>query len=88
MSTAAASGAIFRLINSEGTTAYSGPIDALLGTWSNSSKLKYDIYSLSFTVSGGDTYTISVAWPIAATSPRFAVNTPNLLYPGLLINTL
>jgi endoglucanase len=33
-------------------------------------------------------YTISVAGPIAATSPKFAVNTPDVLYPGLLLNTL
>jgi endoglucanase len=36
----------------------------------------------------GDIYTISATGPIAATSPPFAVNTPDLLYPGLLLNTL
>jgi endoglucanase len=88
MSTASESGATFSVINSAGTTVYSGAIGALLGTWSNSSKLKYDVYSLSFTVAGGDIYTISVSGPVAATSPQFAVNTPDALYPGLLLNTL
>lgn len=88
MSTAAETGAIFTVVNSEGATAYSGSIGALLGTWSNSKKLVYDVYALNFTVPGGDVYTISVTGPVAATSPKFAVNTPSVLYPGLLLNTL
>jgi len=88
MSTASESGATFRVINSEGATVYCGAIGALLGTWSNSKKLTYDVYSLSFTVPGGDVYTISVTGPVAATSPKFAVNTPDVLYSGLLLNTL
>jgi len=67
---------------------YPSAIGALLGTWSNSKKLQYDVYSLSFTVPGGDLYTISVKGPAAATSPQFAVNSPDVLYPGLLLNTL
>jgi endoglucanase len=88
MSPASESGATFSVINSEGATVYSGAIGALLGTWSNSKKLTYDVYGLSFTVPGGDVYTISVTGPVAATSPKFAVNTPDVLYPGLLLNTL
>jgi endoglucanase len=88
MSTASESGATFSVINSKGTTIYSSAIGALLGTWSNSKKLKYDVYRLSFTVPGGDVYTISVKGPVAATSPEFAVNSPDVLYPGLLLNTL
>lgn len=88
MSTTSESGATFSVINSKGTTVYSSAIGALLGTWSNSKKLKYDVYSLSFTVSGGDVYTVSVKGPVAATSPQFAVDTPDALYPGLLLNTL
>jgi len=88
MSTASESGATFSVINSEGATAYSGAIGALLGTWSNSKTVTYDVYSLSFTVPGGDIYTISVTGHVAATSPKFAVNTPEVLYPGLLLNTL
>jgi endoglucanase len=87
MSTVSESGATFNVINSEGTTIYSGPIGALLGTWSNKS-LSYDVYSLRFKAPGGDVYTISVSGPAAATSPKFAVDTPAVLYPGLLLNTL
>lgn len=88
MSTAPESGATFSVTNSAGQTVYSSAIGALLGTWSNSEKLVYDVYALSFTVSGGDIYTISVQGPIPATSPKFAVDTPDALYPGLLLNTL
>jgi endoglucanase len=88
MSSASESGATFSVINSEGATVYSGAIGPLLGTWSNSKQLTYDVYSLSFTAPGGDIYTISVNGPIAATSPKFPVNTPDVLYPGLLLNTL
>jgi len=88
MSTASESGATFSVVNSEGVTVYSSAIGALLGTWGNSKKLTYDVYSLSFAVPGGDIYTISVTGPVAATSPKFAVNTPDTLYPGLLLNTL
>jgi endoglucanase len=88
MSTASESGATFSVINSEGQTVYSSAIGALLGTWSNSTKLIYDVYALSFSAPGGDLYTISVQGPVPATSPQFAVDTPAVLYPGLLLNTL
>jgi len=88
MSTASESGATFAVINSKGATVYSGAIGALLGTWSNSKKLAYGVYALGFTVPGGDIYTIAVSGPVPATSPKFAVNTPEVLYPGLLLNTL
>jgi endoglucanase len=88
MSTASESGATFSVINSDGKTVYSRAIGALLGTWSNSKTLVYDVYALSFTVPGGGIYTISVQGPVPATSPKFAVDTPDVLYPGLLLNTL
>jgi endoglucanase len=87
MSTAAESGATFSVINSEGAAVYSSAIGGLLGTWSGKS-LTYDVYALSFAVPGEDIYTISVKGPVPATSPMFAVNTPAVLYPGLLLNTL
>ena len=74
-------------VNNSGVSVYSGPIGKLRGEWSNSS-ITYYVYPLSFTVPGGETYTISVTDPVAATSPGFAVNTPSVLYPGLLLNTL
>ena len=87
MSTAAESGATFSVINSKGATVYASAIGGLLGTWSNKN-VTYDVYALSFAVPGGDIYTISVNGPVPATSPQFAVNTPEVLYPGLLLNTL
>jgi endoglucanase len=88
MSEVAESGATFKIINSKGKTAYSGKVGALLGTWGHSKKVTYDVYAIDFNVPGGDLYTISVAGPEAATSPRFAVDCPEVLYSGLLLNTL
>ena len=88
MSTAAETGATFKVLNSKGSAAYSGSVGALLGTWSHSKKETYDVYALDFTVSGGDLYTISVSGPTAAGSPQFAVDSPERLYSGLLLNTL
>ncbi|MGA2428165.1 MAG: glycoside hydrolase family 9 protein [Candidatus Acidiferrum sp.] len=88
MSTTAESGASFKVLNSKGATAYSAPVGALLGTWSHSKTEVYDVYALDFAVPGGDLYTISVSGPVAASSPRFAVDCPEALYSGLLLNTL
>ena len=88
MSTAAESGASFKVVNSNGVTAYSGHVGALLGTWSHSKIVTYDVYALDFNVPGGDLYTISVSGPVATVSPRFAVDRPDALYSGLLLNTL
>ena len=98
MSTTAQSGAAFSLINSAGNTVVNstcasascpiGPLSPY--AWRNS-KVAYDVYSLSFSVPGDDIYWISVVsanGTVVATSPKFAVNTPSVLYPGLLLNTL
>ena len=87
MSTATETGATFHVLNSSGSTVYSAPIGALLGTWSNSATLTYSIYALDFTVPSSDGYTISVTGPAAAVSPVFAVADPVTLYSGLLLNT-
>jgi endoglucanase len=88
MSEAAESGASFKVVNSKGATAYAGPVGALLGTWSHSKKVSYEVYALDFKVPGGELYTISVSGPVAAGSPQFAVDCPEVLYSGLLLNTL
>ena len=88
MSSVAESGATFTVVNSKGTAAYSGNVGALLGTWSHSKKESFDVYALDFIVPGGELYTISVAGPVSATSPQFAVDCPEALYSGLLLNTL
>src|SRR3984885_10387868 len=87
MSTAAETGATFKVV-SGGSTAYTGKIGALLGTWANSKKLTYQVYALDFTVPAGRSYSISVSGPVSAKSPAFAVELPEVLYPGLLVNTL
>ncbi|MGB2607227.1 MAG: glycoside hydrolase family 9 protein [Candidatus Sulfotelmatobacter sp.] len=88
MSTASESGATFRVVNSAGSTVYSSKIGPLLGRWSHSKSLIYDVYALDFSASGGDTYIIDILGPLPATSPHFAVDRPDVLYPGLLLNTL
>jgi endoglucanase len=88
MSTRPDGGATFQVIDSKGAIAHSGHVGALLGTWSHSQKVTYEVYALDFTVPGGDLYTISVSGPVAASSPRFAVDSREALYSGLLLNTL
>ena len=88
MSTAAEPGATFKVRRADGTTAYHGKVGGLLGTWANSKKLVYQVYALDFSVPRGRTYCIEVSGPIAAHSPAFAVESPDVLYPGLLVNSL
>jgi endoglucanase len=87
MATAAEPGATFKVVSANGDTAYSGKVGALLGTWANKN-LTYQVYALDFTVPSTNNYTIAVSGPIAAKSPVFAVDQPDVLYPGLLVNTL
>ena len=88
MSTAAETGATFKVQCAEGSTAYTGKVGTLLGTWANSKKLVYQVYALDFVVTAGRSYSISVSGPVSAQSPKFAVDRPDILYPGLLLNTL
>lgn len=88
MSTAPETGAKFSVIDSKGRVAYSHSVAALLGVWSHSAKISYQVYALDFTVPGHDLYTISVSGPVPSVSPSFAVDEPDVLYPGLLLNTL
>jgi endoglucanase len=88
MSTKDAAHATFAVANSNGVTVNSGHVGALLGTWGHSKKVSYNVYALDFSAPAGDLYTISVAGRVAAMSPRFAVDDPDTLYSGLLLNTL
>jgi endoglucanase len=87
MSTAAETNATFTVLGTNGASAYKANVGALLGTWSNK-KFTYQVYALDFNVPAATTYTIAVKGPVNATSPKFAVDKPNKLYPGLLVNTL
>ena len=88
MSTAEEDGATFKVENENGATTYSGTVGALLGVWSHSRTLAYHVYAIDFNIPGGDLYRISVSGPVAAASPVFAVDRPDTLYSGLLLNTL
>jgi endoglucanase len=87
MSTETVNGTGFKVVNSKGVTSYSGPVGTLLGKWGHSQKVTYNVYALDFNVPGGDLYAISVSG-VKEDSPRFAVDAPDALYSGLLLNTL
>ncbi len=78
----------FKVVDSKGTTKYSGQVGALLGIWSHSKTASYNVYALDFSVPSGDLYTISISSAAKVVSPPFAVDCPNALYSGLLLNTL
>lgn len=78
----------FKVKNSDGKVIASGSVGSLLGTWGHSKTLIYNVYPIDFSVPAGDTYTIAVAGSVSAKSPQFAVDSPDVLYPGFLLNTL
>src|SRR5262249_36171445 len=95
MSTVEEAGATFSVFNSEGAIVYSGRVGPQLGNWASctsttgkgknrtcATSIVYDVYALDFTVPRGEIYTISVTGAVPATSPRFAVDIPRVLYPG------
>src|SRR4029077_21135190 len=85
MSTAAETGATFAVKNSSGTTVFSAGVGSSLGAWGTFT----NVYGLDFdSVSTAGTYTISVASPVAATSPAFKIDTGANLYGTPLSNSL
>ena len=85
MASGAESGATFAVKNSSGTTVYSAAVGTSLGAWGTFTS----VYALDFdSVSTAGTYTISVASPIAATSPAFKIDTAANLYATPLANAL
>src|SRR5580693_8019873 len=58
MSSAEGGGAKFKVVDSKGATAFSGHVGPLLGIWSHSRKLAYNVYALDFNAPAGDLYTI------------------------------
>lgn len=81
-------GVTFKVTNSAGKVVASGSVGSLIGTWAHNNTVTYDVYPIDFSVPGGDTYTIAVAGPVTAKSPQLAVDSPSVLYPGFLLNTL
>lgn len=88
MTNAPVSGVAFQVKDSGGKIVRAGTVGASLGIWSHNKKVTYDVYPIDFSVPGGDIYTIAVTGPVSATSPGFAVDTPQTLYSGFLLNTL
>src|SRR5260370_41837525 len=85
MASGAETGATFAVKNSSGATVYSASVGTSVGPWGNFA----DAYALDFdSVSTAGTYTISVASPIAATSPVFKIDTAANLYSTPLANSL
>src|SRR5215472_14500952 len=86
MASTAETGATFAVINAGGTTVYSAPIGANLGSWSASYP---DVYALDFdSVTTAGTYTIAVSGSIAASSPTFTIDTAANVYSAALSNAL
>jgi endoglucanase len=86
MSSASETGATFSVKNSSGTTVFSGPIGANLGSWS---KTYPNVYALDFdSATSVGTYTITVSGPIAAASPSFKIDTGANVYSSALANSL
>src|SRR5262245_62553540 len=86
MSTAAETGAMFSLRNEAGATVFSAPVGANLGRWSNTYSNVYALDFSEFAIAGR--YTISVAGPVAASSPTFRVDAGGAVYSGALTNAL
>jgi endoglucanase len=85
MATAAETGATFVVKNSAGTTVYSAGVGTSLGKWGTFT----NVYALDFdSVTTAGTYTISVASPLAATSPAFKIDAASNLYGTPLANAL
>jgi len=86
MSSVAETGATFAVKNAAAATLFSGPIGGKLGSWSKAFPF---VYALDFNqVSATDTYTITVAGPVAATSSSFAIAPEAGVYAGALSNAL
>jgi len=78
-------GATFNVKNSSGATVFSAGVGTSVGAWGTFTS----VYALDFdSVTTTGTYTISVASPIAATSPSFKIDGASNLYTTPLSNTL
>ncbi len=84
MASGSESGATFSVKNSSGTVLDSGSVGSSLGKWGT-----FTVYPIEFdSVATAGTYTISVASPIAATSPSFTIATPANVFSAPLANSL
>ena len=86
MSTTPEPDATFSVLDEDGAAVFSNKVGTLMGTWGNST-VTYQIYPLDFHVPRAKSYTIRVSGPVPATSPRFAVALPGVLYNSLMVNS-
>jgi endoglucanase len=86
MSSASEAGAAFSITNASGNVVYTGTVGANLGAWSNAYPFVQPVDFDAVTAPG--TYTISVASPVAATSPTFKIDTGQNVYATPLANGL
>src|SRR5690348_5322917 len=85
MASAALTGATYTVWNGS-TMAQTGSLGSSVGSWSTAYP---DVYSIDFSsVTANGTYHITVAGPVSATSPTFAINTGPTVYGGVLKNAL
>jgi endoglucanase len=87
MSSVPQTGGTFHVLNSKGKAVYSSSVGSRLGVWSHDANLSYYVYALDFSVPGNGNYNIRVSGPVTAASPMFAVDCPEALYSGLLLNS-
>ena len=86
LASAVETGATFSVQDAAGTTVFSGPIGANLGSWSSAYP---DVYALDFdAVNAAGTYTIAVNGPLVASSPSFKIDTATNVYSGAMANGL
>ena len=86
MASVVETGATFSVNDSTGSTVFSAPIGANLGSWSSTYS---NVYALDFDdVTTAGTYTISVSGPVPATSPSFRIDSGANVYATPLANAL
>ena len=73
----------FRVLRSDGTPVFSGPISAKSRTWGS-----FTVYPIDFTVGAAGTYTIAIDGKFPATSAPFRIATAKKLYSQPLANAL
>jgi len=83
MSTEPEEGAVFKLIQADGTVVFSNAVGANLGKWG-----RFQVYALDFSSSAAGEYTISAEGPVSAVSPKFPIDTPQRLYSSGIANAL
>jgi len=83
MSSGSEQGATFRVLDANGTTIFSQPVDNLLGSWG-----RFTVYGLDFKIAVAGVYSIEVNGAFPATSPNFRINLAKKLYSAGIANAL